>query len=99
MTELDTLTDGTYTAVVDRIEDGLATVFIEREDEELASATVEATALPEGGRHADAIFSIRVSEGGVAEWTYDPEASETRQSATQERFDRLSRRPPSDDGA
>jgi hypothetical protein len=97
MTELDTLPDGTYTAVVDRIEDGLATVFVVRGTEELASATLEAAAVPEAGRHADAILSVRVSQGEIVEWTYEPDATETRQSAAQERFDRLSRRPPSAD--
>ena len=99
MNELDMLADGTYMAVVDRIEDGLATVFVEQGGDDLTSATLEATAIPEEGRHAAAIFSIRVSEGEIVEWSYEPETTETRQSNAQDRFDRLSRRPPADDGS
>lgn len=97
MTGIDTLSDGTYTAVVDRIEDGLATVFVEEEGEEITGDTIEATELPESGRHADAVFTVKITDGEITEWTYEPDTTETRQSAAQDRFDRLSSRPPSDE--
>jgi len=97
MTDLETLADGTYTAVVDAIEDGLATVFFEQDGEEVGDAVLEASVLPAGGRHADAILSVTVVDGEAIEWTYERETSETRQEAAQDRFDRLSQRPPSDE--
>jgi hypothetical protein len=97
MTKIDTLSDGTYTAVVDRIEDGLATVFVEQEGEEITGITIKASTLPEIGRHADAVFTVRITDGEIVDWTYEPETTETRQSAAQDRFDRLSSRPPSDE--
>ncbi|PSP33023.1 DUF3006 domain-containing protein [Halobacteriales archaeon QH_10_67_22] len=97
MTGLDTLADGEYTAVVDAVEDGLATVFFERDDEDIGDAVMEATVLPETGRHADAILSVTVADGEVVEWSYDAETTETRREAAQDRFDRLSSRPPSDE--
>ena len=98
MTDLETLPDGAYTAVVDSIEDGLATVFFERDGTEVDDAVLEATVLPEDGRHADAILSVTV-DGDAVEWTYEPDVTESRQAAAQERFDRLSSRAPSDDEA
>lgn len=97
MTEIETLADGRYTAVVDSIEDGLATVFFEQDGEEGGNAVLDASALPEAARHADAILSITVEDCELVEADYDPELTETRQEAVQNRFDRLSSRPPSDD--
>jgi DUF971 family protein len=91
------LDDGTYTAVVDSIEDGLATIFYEHDGEDVASEVRDASDLPEAGRHADAIFTVDVRDGGVVEWSYDPAETQERQELAQNRFDRLSSRPPSDD--
>ena len=97
MTELETLPDGAYTAVVDSVEDGLATVFFEQDGEEVDDTLLEATVLPKDGRHADAILSVSVVDGEAIDWTYKPDATTSRQEAAQDRFDRLSSRPPSDD--
>ncbi len=97
MTDLETLADGTYTAVVDAIEDGLATVFVEDDGEEVGDAVLEASALPEAGRHADAILSVTVVDGEAVAWTYEPETTATRQETAQDRFNRLSQRPPSEE--
>lgn len=97
MTDLETLEDGTYTAVVDSIEDGLATVFFERADEDVASTILDATALPEPARTADAVLTARIEDGAVLEWDYDAEETAARSERAQDRFDRLSSRPPSDD--
>lgn len=91
------LADGTYTAVVDAIEDGLATVFFERDGDEVGDAVIDADRLPDEGRHADAILDMRVEDGTVAGATYDPDRTASRSEAAQDRFDRLSSRPPSDD--
>lgn len=97
MTDVDDLPDGTYTAVVDLIEDGLATVFLEENGSDVADTMIDASVLPEAGRHADAIFSVTVTEGEFEGWQYEPETTTDRKEAAQDRFDRLSSRPPSDD--
>jgi len=96
MTELP-LTDGLSTAVIDSIEDGLATVFFEQDGTEVGDAVLDADDIPENGRHADAIFSVTVEDGAVVEWEYREEVTEERKEAAQSRFDRLSKRPPSDE--
>ena len=96
MTSLD-IPDGAYTAVVDAVEDGLATVFFERDDEEVDDAVVDAETLPEEGRRADAILDVDIEDGQIVTATYDPERTATRSEAAQDRFDRLSSRPPKDD--
>ena len=97
MSDRDDLADGEYTAVVDSVEDGLARVFFERDGEEVGDAVLDATALPEAGRHDSAVLSVAVADGAVDEWTYDPERTAARQEAAQDRFDRLSERPTDDE--
>lgn len=91
------LDDGRYTAVVDSIEDGFATVFFEHQGEEVASEVFDVEALPEEGRHADAILTVTVAEGALDEWAYEDVETEERHEEAQSRFDRLARRPPSDE--
>ena len=95
MTDID-LPDGEYTAVVDNVEDGLATVFFERDGEEQGDAVLEATRLPPDARHADAVLSVTLGDGRIGAASYDPEETADRSEAAQSRFDRLSRRPPSE---
>ena len=96
MTDIE-LPDGEYTAVVDNVEDGLATVFFERDGEEVGNAVLEPSRLPSDGRHADAILSVVLSEGRIESASYEPERTADRKTAAQDRFDRLSERPPSDE--
>ncbi|MGM0718805.1 MAG: DUF3006 domain-containing protein [Halobacteriota archaeon] len=96
MTDIE-LSDGEYTAVVDNVEDGLATVFFERDGEEVGHAVLDASRLPSDGQHADAVLSVTLSEGGIEAVSYKPEQTEARKEAAQDRFDRLSKRPPSDE--
>jgi len=96
MTDID-LPDGEYTAVVDSVEDGLATVFFERDGEEVGNAVLDASRLPSDGRHADAILSVTLGGGRIESASYEPEQTERRAEAAQDRFDRLSKRPPSDE--
>ena len=93
------LPDGEYTAVVDNVEDGLATVFFERDGEEVGNAVLEASRLPSDARHADAILSVTLREGRIESATYEPDRTTSRAEAAQDRFDRLSKRPPSDEDA
>jgi hypothetical protein len=97
MTGLDDLTDGEYTVVVDTIEDGLATVFFEQDGEEVGDAVLDADTLPTEARHADAILTVDVTDGTLTQITYEPDRTDSRKQAAQDRFDRLSSRPPRDD--
>ncbi|WP_144923067.1 DUF3006 family protein [Halorubrum salsamenti] len=96
MTDID-LADGEYTAVVDTVEDGLATLFFERDGAEVGNAALDVDRLPDKGRHADAILQVQIENGSIATAIYDPERTTTRSEAAQDRFDRLSKRPPRDD--
>ena len=98
MSDVD-LPDGEYTAVVDSVEDGLATVFFERDAEEVGNAVVEASLLPSEARHADAVLSVTLVGGRLESVSYEPERTAARAEAAQDRFDRLSKRPPSDEDA
>jgi hypothetical protein len=97
MTGPETLADGTYTAVVDGIEDDLARVFFEQDGEEVGDVLLEVSALPEAARHADAILSVTIADDELIAVEYEPDETEARQDAAQDRFDRLSKRPPDDD--
>jgi len=96
MTDIDALADGCYTAVVDSVEDGFATVFFEDDGEEVGNAVLDASALPEAARHADATLRVTVVDGALVESEYDAERTADRAERAQDRFDRLSERPPSD---
>jgi len=91
------LPNGEYTAVVDTIEDGLATVFFERDGDEVGNTVLDASELPSDAQHADAILSVTLTDGYIKSASYNPEATDTRAEAAQDRFDRLSERPPADD--
>ncbi|MFC6758069.1 MULTISPECIES: DUF3006 family protein [Haloarcula] len=95
MTVTVDLADGTYTAVVDSVEDGLATVFFEADGDEVGNAVIDASALPDDGRHDDAVLSVTVVDGEPGTWDYEAERTTTRRERTQNRFDRLAERPPS----
>jgi hypothetical protein len=97
VTHID-LADGAYTAVVDSLEDGLATLFFEADGETVGDAVVDAGRLPKAGRHADAIVAVEIEDNAVVTATYDAERTAARAAAAQDRFDRLSRRPPGNDG-
>ena len=96
MSDID-LPNGEYTAVVDTIEDGLATVFFERDGEDVGNAVLESSQLPSDAQHADAILSVTLTDGHIESASYNPDATDTRAEAAQDRFDRLSERPPADD--
>ncbi|RCU45990.1 DUF3006 domain-containing protein [Haloplanus salinus] len=96
MTDIDALADGCYTAVVDSVEDGVATVFFEDDGEAVGDAVLDASALPEAARRADAVLRVTVRDGSLVGSEYDAERTADRADRAQERFDRLAERPPSD---
>jgi len=89
--------DGEYTAVLDRIEDGLATLVFETDGTDADELVVDPAAVPSEGRHADAVLTIEIKEEEIVAVTYKASETEERRERAQRRFDRLSRRPPSDD--
>jgi hypothetical protein len=90
--------DGSYTAVVDRIEEGLAVLEVERH-EGVDELVVEATALPADARRADAVLTVELADGEMVEAASDTSATASRRRELQDRFDRLSSRPPAEDDA
>jgi hypothetical protein len=66
-------------------------------DDALHELTIDATALPEAARRADAVVQIELEEGDIVEVEYLLEETERREERAQSRFDRLSRRPPNGD--
>lgn len=96
MTDVD-LPDGEYTAVVDAIEDGVARVFFEQDGSDVGDSLLGPSQLPADGRQANAILTIVVQDGALVDATVDAEATQQRRESAQDRFDRLSSRPPSDD--
>lgn len=85
------------TAVVDRLEGDLAVLVLEAGGETVGEKVVDAAALPEDARHADAVLELTVELGAVTAVAYDASETERRGERAQDRFDRLSRRPPDDD--
>lgn len=88
--------DGTYTAVVDRIEDGRAVLEVDGDDERY-ELVVDPAALPENGRRQDAVLHVDLVDEAIVDCEFDATETESRTSSAQDRFDRLSSRPPSDD--
>jgi hypothetical protein len=58
---------------------------------------LEASQLPSDGQHAEVTLSVVLSGGHIESTSYKPEQTESRAEAAQDRFDRLSKRPPSDE--
>jgi hypothetical protein len=96
------LDPGTYTATLDRIEGtpggDLAVLVIERDGDPVSQLDLPLEAVPDDGRHADAVFEVVVGSDRFA-LTHRPDETERRAAAAQSRFDRLARRPPSRDAA
>jgi len=91
------VSDGSYTAVLDRIEDDVATLLLEVDGEDAHQLDVDPEALPEAARQPNSVLTVEVSDGDLVEATYEPDATEERRDAAQSRFDRLSERPPGDE--
>ncbi|WP_227356128.1 DUF3006 domain-containing protein [Haladaptatus salinisoli] len=87
----------TFTAVLDRFEEEQAVLLLETDGETVDELVMHRDKLPESGRHQDAIFTVTVDEETVLEMEYMPTETEERAKAAQQQFDRLARRPPSED--
>jgi Protein of unknown function (DUF3006) len=96
MTDENTDSPQTFTAVLDRFEEEQAVLLLESDDETVDELVIQRDDLPESGRHQDAIFTVTVDGSTVVEIEFEPTETEERADATQEQFDRLARRPPDD---
>jgi hypothetical protein len=89
--------DDTYTAVVDEIDASLARLELQAADDELYELVVESTELPDNGRDPGAVLTVEVVDETLADAEYEPEETARRRQRAQDRFERLSERPPSDE--
>jgi len=89
--------DGQYIAVLDRFEEELAVLLVEDDEDIITDYHLDKAALPEDGRHQDAIFHLQFDHGDLEELSYDQSLTESRKKEAQDRFDRLSKRLSSDD--
>ena len=96
MTDENTDSSQTFTAVLDRFEEEQAVLLLESDGETVDEHVIQRDDLPESGRHQDAIFTVTVDGDYVVEIEYEPTETEERADAAQEQFDRLARRPPDD---
>ena len=91
--------DGEYTAAVFEIEESLATLELS-DDQELYNLVVGTEELPDEACHEDAILTVTVADDTLVDVVYHPDEAMRSLEESQDRFDRLSRRPPArdDDG-
>ncbi|MFB6295319.1 MAG: DUF3006 domain-containing protein [Halobacteriales archaeon] len=88
--------DGEYTAIVDQIEDGLAALEVTT-GEERYELLPPVEALPEDAQQADAVLEVEIQNGEIVGAEYNRAATSSRSEQAQDRFDRLSQRPPNDE--
>jgi hypothetical protein len=60
----------------------------------LYELVVEGVELPDAGKEPGAVFSVEVVDEMLVKVEYEPEETNRRQQQAQDRFDRLSERPP-----
>ena len=85
------------TGVVDRFEGEQAVLLLESDEEVVDEVVADEREIPDDGRHVDAVLRVELQEEDVVRISYDAAETEERKSRVQDRFERLSERPPSDD--
>ncbi|WP_254820847.1 DUF3006 family protein [Haloglomus halophilum] len=88
--------DGTYTAVLDRFEDSKAALELSGDDGRY-ELVIDQHDLPQPARHTDAVLEVEVVDEAIVAADYRPAESTRRVDDAQNRFDRLSNRPPDDE--
>ena len=83
-----------YIGVVDRFEEDRAVVILERDGSAVGEVVLDRDRLPADARHVDAVLTVRVEDDDLTGLSYRPDETEDRRESAQDRFDRLSRRPP-----
>lgn len=94
------LDSGAYTATLDRVEEtpggDLAVLIVEAEDDVVSQLDLPVETVPDDGRHVDAVFDLRITADRF-ELVYRADETARRAEAAETRFDRLARRPPSNE--
>ena len=72
-------------------------ILLEYDAEVVDEAVVDEREIPEDGRHVDAVLRVELEEKDVVRMSYDAAETEERKTSVQDRFERLSERPQSDD--
>jgi len=86
-----------FTAVLDRFEDDQVVLLLEEDGEVVDEFVVAVDDLPEDARHQDAVLTVSVVHSReLVDVQYEPAETESRTTAAQDWFDRLSQRPPSE---
>lgn len=89
--------DGDYTAVLDRFEGDLAVLVLEQDGESIDELAVDASTLLEAALGQDAVLDVTIEDRDLTSATFQPEETERRREDAQNRFERLSQRPPQPD--
>ncbi|MFC6732665.1 MULTISPECIES: DUF3006 domain-containing protein [unclassified Haladaptatus] len=88
------VTDGAYTAVIDRIEDNHAVLLIEEGGKDVDELVVHETKLPFDMREPNLVVHVTLEGGKLRSVDADREETAERMEDAQSRFDRLAKRPP-----
>jgi hypothetical protein len=92
--DIEMIPDGNYTAVVDEIEGSRVRLELQAADDELYELVVEGAELPNTGKEVGAVLSVEVVDEIILDAEYDAKETDHRRQQAQDRFDRLSDRPP-----
>ena len=85
--------NGTYTATLDRVVDGQTAVILLEDDEEVVEQLdVSVEQLPDDAQREGSVLTIEVVDSNIISIQYDPDDTQQRREAAQERLDRLSNR-------
>lgn len=89
--------DGVYRATVDRVVEGRAVVLVEDDGRVVEEFTVPTEELPAEGRTERSVLEVVFDDGELDHVRADPEETDRRLAEAKRRFDRLARRPPTDE--
>lgn len=90
--------NSTFTATIDRIAEGIAVLLLEDDGEVIEERHIhDLEQIPEAGRHDGAVLTVSITGDEIVAIDYEEEVEAQRRERMQNRFDRLSERPPGRD--
>ena len=85
--------NGTFTATIDRIvDDQTAVILLENDGEVIEQLDISVNQLPDATQEEGKVVTVGLAEGEIVSIEYEPEATQQRREAAQDRLDRLSGR-------
>lgn len=85
--------NGTFTATIDRIvDDQTAVILLENDGEVIEQLDISVNQLPDATQEEGNVVTVGLAEGEIVSIEYEPEATQQRREAAQDRLDRLSGR-------